>query len=75
MKLKEGLGQWVKLSLFLLLGMLVVRLFFFLQVHLRIEVEASQFANIAKGSVFDFYLACHAAVWLLLPFLDHIPGP
>ena len=69
MKLKEGLGQWVKLSLFLLLGMLVVRLFFFLQVYLRIEVDASQFLNILKGFVFDFYLVCHAAFWLLVPFL------
>lgn len=69
MKLKEALCQWLKLCLFLLLGMLVVRLFFYLQVHFRIEVEASQFANIAKGSVYDFYLACHAAVWLLVPFV------
>lgn len=69
MKLKEALSQWLKLCLFLLVGMLVVRLFFYLQVHFRIEVESSQFVNIAKGSVFDFYLACHAATWLLVPFL------
>ena len=66
---KEGLCQWIKLNLFLLLCLLVVRLFFFLQVHFRIEVDASQFLNILKGFVFDGYLVCHAAVWLLLPYL------
>ena len=66
---KEGLCQWVKLNLCLLLCMLVVRLFFFLQVHFRIEVESSQFLNILKGFVFDCYLVCHSAIWLLLPYL------
>lgn len=69
MKIKESLCQWLKLNLFLLLCMLVLRIFFYLQVHFRIEVDTSQFLNILKGFVFDFYLVCHAAIWLLAPFL------
>ena len=69
MKLKEGICQWAKLNLFLFACMIVVRLFFYFEVHTRIEIEASQFWEIMKGIVFDFYLVCHIATWLLLPFV------
>lgn len=68
-RLKEAAAQWVRLNLFLLLCMVVVRVFFFLQVHFRIEVDASQFVNVMKGTIYDFNLVCHALVWFLIPFL------
>ena len=68
-KIKDGLCQWAKANLLLLLCMLIIRIFFFLEVHYRIEVDAAQFANIMSGFVFDLYLVCHIATWLLIPFL------
>lgn len=67
-RLKETSAQWVRLNLFLLLCMVVIRVFFYLQVHFRIEVDASQFGSVMKGTVYDFYLVCHALTWFLIPF-------
>lgn len=67
--LKNGLCQWVKINLFWLVCMLLIRMFFYFQVHTRIEIDASQFAGIMKGFVFDFYLMCHLMTWLTIPFL------
>jgi len=68
-RLKDGISQWMKLNLFLLLCMLILRVFFYFEVHTRIEIEASQFANIMKGFIFDLYLFCHIVAVLAVPFL------
>lgn len=68
-KLKEGVAQWIKLSLFFVFSMLIIRVVFYFQLHIRNEVEASQFVNIMKGFIFDVYLLCHSIAWLAIPFL------
>ena len=67
--LKKGLCQWVKINLFWLLSMLIIRMFFYFQVHSRIEIDVSQFVGIMKGYLFDFYLMCHLMTWFTIPFL------
>ena len=67
--LKDGLCQWIRLNLFLLVCMIVIRVIFYFQVHTRIEIEASQFAGIMKGSLFDALLLCRAIAVLAVPFL------
>lgn len=67
--LKNGLSVWARINLFWLLCMLIIRVFFYFEVHSRIEVDASQFLGIMKGFVFDFYLMCHIMTWLTIPFL------
>ena len=67
--IKDGLSKFMKLNVLLLVFMIVLRLFFFVEVHWRIEVEASQFWNVMRGVVYDFYLFCHISCWLLLPFM------
>jgi uncharacterized sulfatase len=68
-RLKEGFGRWAELIVWFLACMLIVRIVFYLQVHYRNEVDSSQFVNVLKGFVYDFFLACHASTWLLLPFM------
>ena len=68
-RLKEGLGSWAKLSLLFLLFLLIIRVFFFLEVHYRIEVGWSSWWTVFSGASFDYYVACRIACWLLLPYL------
>ena len=68
-RLKEGLCQWIRLNLFLLVCMLVIRLFFYFQVHNRLEIDASQFAGIMKGSLFDGMLLARLIAGLSVPYL------
>ena len=69
MKLKEGICCWAKLNLFLFACMIIIRLFFYFEVHTRLEIEATQFWGVMKGVVFDFFLLSHIMTWLLLPFI------
>lgn len=68
-RLKDSIAEWAGLTVWLLVCMLIIRVIFFIQVHFRIEVEASQIFNVLQGVVYDFYLVCHAIAWLLLPFI------
>ena len=67
--LKKGICTWAKINLFWLVCMLIIRVLFYFEVHTRIEIDASQFAGIMKGSLYDFYLMCHLMTWLTIPFL------
>lgn len=68
-KVKEGLCQWMKLNLLLLAFMILVRMLFFLEVHVRMGIESSFFWGMMKGSLFDFYLFCRMAAFMVIPFL------
>lgn len=68
-KIKNGIGQWAKANLLLLVCMIIIRVFFLLQVTHRVVIEAASFSVVASGIVFDLLLVCHIAAWLLIPFL------
>lgn len=68
-RVKEGICQWAKANLLLLVCILITRAFFLLQVTHRVVIEAASFSTVASGIVFDFLLVCHIATWLLVPFL------
>lgn len=67
-KLIEGLRQWVRLNLLLLLCLIVMRLWFFLEVHFRLDVAFSQFFTILSGGLFDLLLVCRVMTYGLIPF-------
>lgn len=67
--IKDGICQWAKANLLLLICMLITRVFFLLQVTHRVVIEAASFSTVASGIVFDLLLVCHIAAWLLVPFL------
>lgn len=68
-KIIEGLRQWVRLNLVLLLCMIAVRILFFLEVHLRLGVPFKQFFTILSGTLFDLLLVCRIIAYGLIPFL------
>ena len=68
-KIINGIRQWAKANLLLLVCMLVTRMFFLLQVTHRVVIEAASFSTVASGAVYDLLLVCHIAAWLLVPFL------
>ena len=68
-RVKEGICQWAKANLLLLVCTLITRAFFLLQVTHRVVIEAASFSTVASGIVFDLLLVCHIATWLLVPFL------
>lgn len=68
-KIKNGIGQLAKANLLLLVCMIIIRVFFLLQVTHRVVIEAASFSVVASGIVFDLLLVCHIAAWLLIPFL------
>lgn len=67
-KLIEGLRQWVRLNLLLLLCLIVMRLWFFLEVHFRLDIAFSQFFTILSGGLFDLLLVCRVMTYGLIPF-------
>lgn len=68
-KVIEGLRQWVRLNLFLLLCMVAMRLWFFLEVHFRLDIALNQFFTILSGALFDLLLVCRVMAYGLIPFL------
>lgn len=68
-KLTEGLCQWVRLNLLLLLCMVALRLWFFLEVHFRLDIPLNQFFTILSGGLFDLLLVCRVMTYGLIPFL------
>lgn len=68
-KIIEGLREWVRLNLVLLLCMIAVRILFFLEVHLRLGVPFKQFFTILSGTLFDLLLVCRIIAYGLIPFL------
>lgn len=68
-KIIEGLRQWVRLNLLLLLCMVLLRPLFFLEVHQRLGVDSGQFFTVLSGVLFDFLLVCRIVIYGLIPFL------
>ena len=68
-KLKEGIRIWLKLNLLLLVFMFVLRLFFYAEVHFRLDIDASRFWTIMSGLHFDVLLWCRITAFFALPFL------
>lgn len=67
-KLIEGLRQWVRLNLLLLLCMIAMRLLFSLEVHLRLDMNFIQCLTVLSGSLFDLLLVCRVITYGLIPF-------
>ena len=68
-KVKNSILQWISLNILLILFMLVVRIFFFIETTTRINISASEFANIILGIKYDLILAAHIIAWCSPIFL------
>lgn len=68
-KVKNSIQQWISLNILLILFMLVIRIFFFIETTARINISASEFANIILGIKYDLILAAHIIAWCSLIFL------
>ena len=67
--LREGVSSWLRQNLLLLVFMMVLRLFFIAEVHIRLGIEASHFWGILGGSLFDLTLLCRMIAFFALPYL------
>ena len=56
------------MNLLLLLCLIVMRLWFFLEVHFRLDIAFSQFFTILSGGLFDLLLVCRVMTYGLIPF-------
>lgn len=67
--MREGICSWLRQNLLLLFFMMVLRLFFIAEVHIRLGIDASHFWGILGGSLFDLTLLCRIIAFLALPYL------
>ena len=65
----NGLLEWLRLNLLLLVCMVLVRLPFFLEVYYRVGLGDVGFPTVLSGSLFDLLLVCRIFAFGLVPFL------
>lgn len=68
-KIKDSVKEWAHLNILLLLMMLVVRIIFFIETTIRIDIDIAQFTNIISGYKYDLILAAHIIAWIFPIFL------
>ena len=67
--LNKSIIQWIHLNIMLLLMMLICRIIFYVETTTRINIEASQFANVILGFKYDLLLTSHFIAWIFPIFL------
>ena len=66
---KDTFNDYVSLNIMLLVLMVVVRLFSFLEFYFRLGIEANVIGHISTGIIYDLSLLCHIIAWGLIPFI------
>lgn len=66
---KDTFNDYVSLNIMLLVLMVVVRLFSFLEFYFRLGIEANVIGHISTGIIYDLSLLCHIIALGLIPFI------
>ena len=65
----DAFNEFVSLNIMLLVQMIVVRLFSYLEFYFRLDVGADIIKHISTGIVYDLALLCHIIAWSAIPFV------